>query len=483
MQQGNKCLCLKNYFLLLSLLLVLLSGCGSSSPSVTKAKAKPKPTPTAIPDNGERFYLNTATSLAQYRTLDGHQLWSWNDDSQANNTTGGFSDLTIGNEMAYMNVPTSGNYHIVAFDINTGKKVWQTPFNYATTFILDGKVLYVGSGTNVYGVNTSNGQATWEVPISSNENINFMFLQGTTLYVSNKYAIFAFDTRTHSQIWTYSMNQLNVFDEINNLWVDGNSLVVATAQNISGFDAHTGKFLWIADMTVVGYTSDTQAHTVQVVTSAFRDTPNNGKAGLLTIQTNNGGGTVSWNAQFSVNPDSIEQIKFTNDSVFIAQNNVIDSQIVVLSLKDGHKEWTADAAPPVNGVRTTSSSETVAVLRVTSNVVYAVMNDGFIYTFDVTSGKLLWNKGLLAVDVLPVESADQTSTELYTFGKAATADANQTSAPNQGYVAKLNPQTGNVIWQSNADIAVYFPMQVNATYVPSSAGTVTSQDEPTPTHE
>lgn len=127
---------------------------------------------------------------------------------------------------------------------------------------------------------------------------------------------------------------------------------------------------------------------------------------------------------------------------------------------NGHVEWTANVTPPVKGVSTTSfpSSGVVTMLKMSASTIYAVTSEGDIYAFDITSGKQLWNKSLIATDVTPVELSHQ-SQELFAYGGTPVSNETQNTNNEQAFIEKLDPQTGKVIWQTQEVDDVNFPMQ------------------------
>lgn len=297
-----------------------------------------------------------------------------------------------------------------AFDALSGQKLWSTQLvapgcttcmqiNHFSTPAVDNGMLYIGTDLGiVYALNTSNGKQAWyyktralslEDSLAVANGMVYFGTSGVANVTISGAKLYALNGKTGKVAWTYALNHWMPNTSIN---IANNTIYVSPdfdTHQLLAINATTGKLLW----KVAGF----------VATNVVVD--NNTVYGTFSDMQTQRNGVAALNA---------------TTGKFLWKN--------LLTPQNGHgTEYGVGGLAVGNGKLYGSGIESA------SNTTYGYQP--YIYSFNATTGKLLWKK---------MQESDE-----YGYYDAILANGVLYFASSEAFFIAYDAQTGTKLWRSD----------------------------------
>lgn len=382
-------------------------------------------------DNGMVFFGGLDNNMRAWNATTGQLLWTYNPHTfygmWASSTGAAYGMVYEHNEDTYL----------YAINQTNGKLVWRAKgpgIGYSNILaIADGKV-YCQMGENEYRnfntgqyayseydcYNAYTGQLIWSLPMENGAPFNSQCIAYGNLYVCPTTS-----TGVPGQ-WSYNILGMGSIGEV---WCIG-----STPTNWSMFMAnptHSGEGTGPTNLTV-RWTFNTGAEVISpstIVNGVCYVGSVNGN--IYALNANDG--TKLW--AFKTGYEVTSEVAVVNGRVYTGAD---DGNIYCLNAATGDKIWET----PAGGVTVSQVSQgTIPIIRSSPEVfdgrVYVGSLDGNLYCLDANSGAVLW-EFQTGGQILATPAIDNSGVYV------------PSNTPgNNGTVYKLNPNTGNVIWQDS----------------------------------
>ena len=268
-----------------SVFLLLLAGCGGvPTPPQSATVSRPATaTPASRLATRAQVYVVAASgTLTVYAGSSGKTRWQFQPPAPQQ-----VNVVAVGNGMAYAGTDET----LYALDTASGRQLWSAQAGPAIqTLSVTADVVYVGSAGQVYALGAHDGAIHWQRQLGQ-QQIPFLVVdaESRTLYAPVQNLLAAVNLADGSVRWQVT---LAAADAVQQVVPVGTTVLICSQSRLQAVQATTGSPLWQRQTGVVSLV--VQGQTVSTV---FRDTPEDGSAGVVTSglrALNLSDGTLLW---------------------------------------------------------------------------------------------------------------------------------------------------------------------------------------------
>lgn len=156
----------------------------------------------------------------------------------------GISPVTVVGNTLYVFAPIKGDSSVRAYDLHSGKQLWETSMGHGSTFpqvIYDAGRLYYGDPYRFTCIRATDGKQLWQKSLPAVVVASAVVADNTVFFGTLGGFFYALDAQTGTQRWNVSLNTQIVAQA---LVVDSIVYVGDVTGYLWAIDARTGAFAW-----------------------------------------------------------------------------------------------------------------------------------------------------------------------------------------------------------------------------------------------